>query len=184
MIRCFIAIDLPADLKEKLAEVQNLLKKTGANVKWVNSENIHLTIKFLGEIPGAKVREVRESLKELTFDKISVSVKNLGVFPNMRRLRVIWAGVDEGVEELKEFSSLVENQLHKIGFEREKRGFKPHLTIDRVRRPENLGKLKEALESVKEFEAGSFVADKFIFMQSELKPSGAVYTPIEVYKMG
>jgi len=183
MIRCFIAIDLSAELKEMISQAQDLLKKSGANVKWVKPSNIHLTLKFLGEIPEKKVEEVKEVLGTLSFEKTEVSVKSLGAFPNMKRPRVIWAGVEKGAEELKKISTVLEERLYTIGFKREKRSFKPHLTIGRVRKPGKIKELMDAVDFLKEFDAGVFIADEIIFMQSELKPGGAVYTPMAKYNM-
>jgi len=183
MIRCFIAIELPVRLKEEIAGIQSKLKKTGANVSWVKPGNIHLTMKFLGEIPEEKVLEVRELLKDIEVEKVEISAKNVGAFPHLRRPRVIWIGIDKGLESLKIFSRELEEKLSAAGFEKEKRGFKPHLTIGRVRRQKNIPELVKVVNGVESFEAEPFTAEEFILMKSDLQPAGAIYTPLAKYMM-
>ncbi|RKY88617.1 RNA 2',3'-cyclic phosphodiesterase [candidate division KSB1 bacterium] len=183
MIRCFIAIDLPGSLKKKIGEIQAKLKGSGADVKWVKPDNIHLTLKFLGEITPEKVEEVKASLDGISVKKMEISARNVGAFPSLKRPRVIWVGIEKGLEKLKDFSNIIEKEMQKIGFEKEKRSFKPHLTIGRVKSQRNIGNLVKEIGLIEEFETEPFIPEEFILMRSDLKPSGAEYTPIKKYRL-
>ena len=134
-MRTFIAIELSSEIKESLAQAQSHLKYAGADVKWVTPENIHLTLKFLGEIPEEKCENVKAALDEIakTTASFELSIKDIGAFPNIEFPRVIWIGLDKGAKESTELAAKVDEALSKLGFAKETRPFAAHLTIGRIR---------------------------------------------------
>ena len=158
--------------------VQEALASTGANLKPVERENIHLTLKFLGEIPPHKVDEVAELVKEISFEPFEFKVEEVGVFPNHRRPATIWAGISEGVSEVTRVFEELDIKLGKHGFERERRKFHPHLTIARVRSGKNRDQLVEELMRLETKEFGEITADRVVFKKSVLTPSGPIYTTL------
>ena len=158
--------------------MQEALASTGANLKPVERENIHLTLKFLGEIPQHKVDEVADVVKEISFEPFDFKVKEVGVFPNHRRPATIWAGISEGVLEVTKVFEDLDIKLSKHGFERERRKFHPHLTIGRVRSGKNKDQLVEELMRLETKEFGVIIADRVVLKKSVLTPSGPVYTTL------
>ncbi|MEM4723580.1 MAG: RNA 2',3'-cyclic phosphodiesterase [Candidatus Hadarchaeum sp.] len=113
MPRAFIAIDIDEPLRQKLAEVQNQLRETGGDFKMVEPQNIHVTLKFLGEIPDKKVEDIAEAIKKAVagIKKFNMEIKKIGVFPNLNYVRVIWAGVEKGGEEIIALQKKIEKEL-------------------------------------------------------------------------
>ncbi|MCX5680153.1 MAG: RNA 2',3'-cyclic phosphodiesterase, partial [Candidatus Omnitrophica bacterium] len=136
-MRAFIAIELSEEIKTVLHQVQSHLKYSGADVKWVEKENIHLTLKFLGEISEDKLKRIEEILDEIgkLFKPFELTLKDVGAFPKIESPRVIWAGLDKGAKESTEIVRRLDKELSDIGFEPETRPFAAHLTIGRVRSP-------------------------------------------------
>jgi 2'-5' RNA ligase len=180
-VRTFIAIKLTPEIISKISGMQEELKRTGAQVKWVKPENIHLTLKFLGHITSEELEKVkiatRETLKP--FKSFGISISGLGAFPKIEYPRVIWVGVDEGKEELKRMTSNLEERLAQIGFAKEKREFSPHLTIGRVKSSKRKERLIEAFTKFTAAHLGSMKVDKIAIIKSELKLQGPVYTSLE-----
>ena len=179
MVRCFVAIECDnPDVIKGIRGVQDALASTGANLKPVESENIHLTLKFLGEIPQYKVDEVADVVKEISFEPFEFKVKDVGVFPNLRRPATIWAGISEGVSEVTKVFDELDGMLSKLGFERERRRFHPHLTICRVRSGKNRDQLVEELLRLESQEFGVINVDRVVLKKSVLTPSGPIYTSL------
>ena len=125
-IRCFVAVECGGDeLAAKFTEVRRMLEATRADVKFVEPENVHLTLKFLGEIEPSLVEQISQVVKEASFQPFSARLEGVGVFPNLRRPRVVWAGISDGVSQLAEVWKDVDTKLSGLGFERERRGFSP-----------------------------------------------------------
>jgi len=135
MIRSFIAIDIPEDTREKITAVQELLKRSRAGVRWVRPTSIHLTLKFLGNIHPTQVDEIAAAAAQVVVDEppISLCPADLGCFPSHRKPRVIWVGLRGEVERLVNIQAGLERALEPLGFAQEGRGFRPHLTIGRVK---------------------------------------------------
>ena len=147
-MRCFISVDIEEHrLLEAILGSQRLLEITGANLKCVGRENIHITIRFLGEVGDIKVGEIKRIISGITFEPFYIEHRGLGVFPRPSRPRVIWVGISEGVKELSRIYQLLEPELLEIGFKPEVRGFSPHLTIARVRSGRNRDRLVEVVMS-------------------------------------
>jgi 2'-5' RNA ligase len=176
-IRTFIAFELPENIANAISEVQEQLKKSGLKMRWVKPENIHLTIKFLGNIPTSAIEKVDRAITQSAqrVEPLLLCVKGLGVFPNMRRPRILWAGISGKIDSLLKLHNGIEDNLEPIGFPRENRPFKGHLTLGRAKSKIDPHRLSGAMEAFRDFESEPFVADRLILFQSELKPNGAVY---------
>lgn len=184
-IRTFIAIELNEETHSELSSLLSALKESDADVKWVAPEAIHLTLKFLGYIDEAKVKEVQEILSEVVknFKPFALSLKEIGAFPKLDYPRVIWAGVDEGKDEAELIAKELEDKLEKIGIPREDRELHPHLTLGRVKSQKNKDKLKSIIETTK-FESSSKVnVDHLTLFKSQLTAKGPIYTPLFIAKM-
>lgn len=179
-MRTFIAVELTEELKKKIEEVQFSLKKIKTNIAWVKPGNVHATLKFLGEVPEDKIENVYEGAnKALEGMKcFKLGLKDLGCFPNLRRPRVIWIGVEKGKEELALMQKKLEQEMERIGFPREEREFSPHLTIGRVKSPKNIEQLTELIRDTN-FQTEEIEIKEVVVMKSQLHPAGAIYTPLK-----
>jgi 2'-5' RNA ligase len=178
-MRAFIAIDLPESIRAALRQKQALLRSVSPEARWTQPEGIHLTLKFLGEISDRQVREVCESLKELgRFEAFSIGLKGFGFFPDARRPRVFWVGV-EAPAGLGRLVEQVEEAMRSLGFAREERAFRPHLTLARFRVPQAQPALQMLLSQQSEHELGNFEVSEFFLFESKLSPQGAEYRKVE-----
>lgn len=180
MIRSFIAIDLPQETREKLVAIQELLRQSQAGVRWVKPGGIHLTLKFLGNILPAQVDKIAAAAAQVVVDEppITLCAAGLGGFPSQRKPRVIWVGLRGEVDRLANIQAGFEKALEPLGFAREGRGFRPHLTIGRVKDRHRLQSLIEAMSTLELPEFNSFDADEIILYKSDLRPTGAIYTKL------
>lgn len=181
MIRVFIAIKISDDIQEKLLGIQRKLEQSDAHISWVNPENIHLTIQFLGNIEEDQVpqivSELRESVKVVS--PFQLQVGYAGAFPNLRYPRVIWIGVtDDEEDSLKTLQEDISARLSKLGFAQEDGRFKPHLTLGRVRSQKNKSNLVRAIEAIVNIWVGEIPVDAVYLIKSELKSTGAEYTDL------
>jgi len=178
-MRAFIAIDLPESIRAALRRKQASFRSVCPDARWTQPEGIHLTLKFLGEISEAKVKEVSESLKSLSrFESFSIGLKGFGFFPDARRPRVFWTGVDAPAS-LSRIAEQVEEAMQRIGFAREERVFRPHLTLARFKVPQPQPALQALLTQQGEEELGNFEASEFFLFESRLSPQGAEYRKVE-----
>jgi 2'-5' RNA ligase len=179
-MRTFIAIELPREIKDLLAKVQEELNSSQADVKWVQPQNIHLTLKFLGEIEEKKIDKINKIIEDIAGEKkyFPIRISNLGAFPKINFPRVIWVGIDKGDEEVKEIAKKLEEGLAKIGIQREDKPFSSHITIGRTRSALNREKLIQRLNDLAnklQEENLEFVVKKITFFKSTLTPKGPVY---------
>lgn len=176
-IRSFIAIEIPARIQAEIGELQNRLKRSGGDVKWVEPRNIHLTLRFLGHVPPEKIEEMKKALPESLAgtNPYDLKLSGLGAFPNQRRPRVVWIGLEKGTEESRQIQERVESCVERLGFAREERAFTPHITIGRVRSQKNLDRLAMVL-SQEVFSAENFPVSQIVLMRSDLKPTGPMYS--------
>ena len=183
-MRTFIGIELPEKIIYTIRKVQEEIKSYGLKIRWVRPENIHLTLKFLGDIKEADTKNVSRAISESVtgYAPISLMVKGIGVFPGIIRPRVIWLGVANQIDVLTTFQKTLDEKLKAIGFPREKRPFKGHLTLGRIKSKIDPKTLHDVLKKFTQFESDHFFADRIILYKSDLKPGGAVYTKlIETY---
>lgn len=178
-MRTFIALDLSQDIKAELSRLEDGLKKADADIKWVKPENIHITLKFLGEVDEAKLAGIKQILDGISaqFKPFEITLFKLGAFPSLNYARVVWVGIDKSCAEVEKIASQVEEELEKIGFPKEERPFSAHLTLGRVKSAKNKDKLKEMLASL-EARPKSSLIDKIVLYKSTLTPSGPIYTAI------
>ena len=182
-IRTFICIEVPETIKNRIERLQHELRKTQAQVSWTRAANIHLTIKFLGDIEAGQVNAVRVAVERATtgINGFEIEVNGAGCFPSIKNPRVLWVGLDQIPDELRKLQRNVEDELAREGFEREPKKFSPHLTIARIRSPHSAQSLAEKLIATG-FEPETFRASEVIVMRSDLKPSGPIYTPQAIIK--
>ncbi|MCK9573291.1 MAG: RNA 2',3'-cyclic phosphodiesterase [Candidatus Omnitrophica bacterium] len=172
-MRLFIAIDIPENLKEKLRVVSAKLKKCDLDAKWVNSENIHMTLKFLGETQEEQIEKIKNIAASIAcqFSKLELNTGGFGFFPNENSPRIFFISTDKE-EILKNISLKLEDKLEGLGFPKEGR-FKPHLTIARFRTKKNIARLKDEIKNISI--EGKFMASELILFKSMLTPAGPVY---------
>ncbi|OGW49720.1 MAG: 2'-5' RNA ligase [Nitrospirae bacterium RBG_19FT_COMBO_42_15] len=179
-MRSFISIDIPDELKKEVKALQELFRKCDADVRWTRPEAMHLTLKFLGNVEEKQVEEIKTILKEIALQTplINIKLNGAGVFPNQKAPRVLWVGIIEKDGILDNLQKRMDAELLKIGFEKEKRDFKPHLTLGRIRSQKGKERLVKLLEDAKDKEFGVFTATDIKLMKSELRPEGSVYTEL------
>jgi 2'-5' RNA ligase len=172
--RLFVAIDLPEPIRDELAQMQERFKRFVRDAKWVKPTGIHLTLKFLGYVDPEKIPEIEKSLAELSkhLSPVLVRVQGCGFFPNARRPSVVWAGVYS--ETLLPLQQEMENAMERLGFEKENRAFRPHLTLARLKNTRGpLPSLAEESEKWKNKDLGHFTAESFVLFESILRRDGA-----------
>jgi len=178
-IRSFISFDIEEpQVIRNISTVQGMLVETGAHLKLVKPENIHVTVRFLGSISPLQVEEIYNEMKNIDFSPFEIEIRGVGVFPSLKRINVIWAGIKRGAEELKAIFEQLEPRLQRIGLKKEKRGFSPHLTIARVRTGHNRAKLIRCLKDVENYDFGIVKARCLRLKRSILKPHGPVYSTL------
>jgi 2'-5' RNA ligase len=178
--RAFIAINLPETVRRFLNEAQEALKSYGQSIKWVRPQNIHLTLKFLGDIDPAQTAKVIGAMTLAAKDcsGVSLTAKGIGVFPDLTRPRVIWAGVLGQLEILEILQRTLDDHLADLGFPKDRRSFSAHLTLGRVKGKIVSAQMKTAIDALEGFESEPFEVDRIILFKSELRPTGAVYAQV------
>jgi len=170
-IRSFVAVELPAEIRSQVAEIQRHVSVPG--LRMVKPDLVHITMKFLGDVPPSKVEEVRLALAAIRFPAFQARVTGVGAFPG-RSVRVLWLGAEGPFDEL---AAEVESALHPLGFEREKRRFSAHATLARVSYPsrEITEALRPWMERFARLDLGEFSVDQFFLKKSTLTPGGPIY---------
>ena len=183
-IRSFIAIELPDELKLELTQLEAQLKLDKQPwVKWVNPDSIHLTLKFLGNIAADKTREITRAMEEATqgISPFHLKIKELGVFPNLKRVQVAWVGISGEVEKLSQLQKGIESSLTPLGFAPESRPFTPHLTLARLRNQASLDERQrfgQVIANTRFESTCNIKADAISLMRSQLTREGAIYSRI------
>jgi 2'-5' RNA ligase len=180
-VRLFIAINVDPSLRPPLTEIQARLKATAVPVSWVKPENLHFTLKFLGEVAEARLPAIREAFRRCLagIGPFAVSLAGLGLFPPQGTPRVVWVGVEQGAEEMRALRSRIDDSLLPLGFPPEPRPFQAHLTIGRVKDVGRPDRLLENLRRTEVGQVGRMQVRRVDLMQSQLHPAGAIYTPVE-----
>ncbi len=184
-IRTFVAANLDPGLRERLARLQERLKETRADVAWVRPENLHLTLKFLGEVEETALGAVADAIRPVAagHGPFRLAFAGLGAFPQPRTARVVWIGVGDGSEGLAELHARLQATLEPLGFQREGRPFTSHLTLGRVRGPGRREQLAMAVMSMPAEPLGEMVLDRIDLMRSELRPEGARYSVLHTFAL-
>ncbi|MBI5582597.1 MAG: RNA 2',3'-cyclic phosphodiesterase [Deltaproteobacteria bacterium] len=185
MIRSFLAVDLPPAVKERLAGIIALLQPGSSGIKWVNPDQVHLTLKFFGSIPQETVDRIAGAVSETMrlgrpFD---LNLRGVGGFPNIRRPRVIWAGLGGNLAELQNLWLRLEEAFFGIGIPRETRPFHPHLTLGRNKTGAPNEKLFLSLSHWNEPEVEPFVVRDLHLFKSDLRPGGPIYSVIQSFPL-
>ena len=180
-IRAFIAFELPGSVIAMLANLQHKMRSSGIRAKWVRPENIHLTLKFLGSIQVADidivVRCMSESIQGLA--PMTLTAKGVGVFPGIKRPRVIWVGLAGQIQLLLEMQGKLEDSLAAIGFPKENRAFRGHLTLGRVKEPVNPSTISQIIQEYEGLHSDEFRVNAIDLFKSTLHPTGSVYTKLQ-----
>lgn len=184
-LRCFIAIELPDEIKKNIDTYVEQLKAAKADVKWVPAKNLHLTLKFLGSTPEELLTEINRKLSSTAklHDRFTCRISGAGVFPNIKQPRVIWLGIKDA-EEMIKLQKDADESMAELGFKKEDREFNPHLTIGRARSPKNKDMLIKELATLKEVDFGKIEVQNITLMKSELKPGGAEYFRLNEIPIG
>jgi 2'-5' RNA ligase len=191
VLRTFIALELDEELKAALSDVQDQLKRqlSPGSVRWVRTDGIHLTLKFLGDTPADQVDAIAAALAGAAAGvaPFVVQAEDLGCFPNLRRPRVVWVGLSEPTGALQALRDEVEARVAPLGYPTERRPFSPHLTLGRVHRRASTSEVRQVGEVVRSTQlgrVGQLPATHVHLIKSDLRPTGAVYTPLAQIPLG
>jgi 2'-5' RNA ligase len=175
-IRCFISIDVEdPKILSGVRAVQSSLRSVGADLRIVGGENVHVTLKFLGNVQPEVLSKVKSVLSGLSFSPFTLELKGAGAFPNLNRISIVWVGIGTGAAEVEAVYDQVEEGMSGLGFARENRRFSPHITIARVHTGRKREELARLLAELTENSFGSFTAEKVRLKQSILRSGGAQY---------
>jgi 2'-5' RNA ligase len=180
-MRLFVALEIPSTVRENLAALLKSLRAVSPQTRWVRPENLHVTLKFIGEVPSTKLAALRTGLRQVHSDQpVTLDFQGLGFFPNEKRPRVFWVGIGAS-PNLKTLAADIEKAAETLGIPREQRPFSPHLTVARFEPPRLAENLRAAIQENAGRDFGSLGASQFHLIESKLKPSGAEYTTVESF---
>jgi len=182
-VRCFLAIPVGPEPSALLARAQERLRRTGADVKWVERENLHLTLKFLGEVEESRLDAVRGSARDIAAGTPAMAMRyrGIGCFPHERAPRVVWVGTAFAPDAIGTLAARLETELAARGFPTENRPFRGHVTLGRVRSPRGAKDLARELGGLRDGDFGGQAADGFVLFRSDLGPSGPKYSVLETF---
>lgn len=180
--RLFIALDVSEDVQDEIIRMRDEIYGASEKVRWEAKNKLHLTLKFLGDVKVSKTNEITESLKNIssTHSDFKLSLSRFGLFYRNENPSILWVGLNDS-DELLSLVNKIENKFEQIGFQKEKRRFKSHITLLRLKGYEDLNKINKFKDY--KIDSNSFMANKITLMKSELTPKGSIYTPIESFKM-
>jgi len=180
-MRCFIAVPLDNELRKNVKEVQKKFKIVENLLKFVKSENLHITVKFLGNVNKTQIERIKQNVRVALKNRgpFQIEIRGIGVFPSTNYVRVIWLGVENGREELIKIMKSIDEKLEILGFKKEKE-YIPHLTLARVKnvRINEKEKLKKLIEELKNVRIGVMKVSSLVLYKSELLPSGPIYSEL------
>jgi 2'-5' RNA ligase len=180
-VRLFVAIEIPEDIRRTLAALLHEFRSISPRLKWVRPENMHLTLAFLGETEPAKFSEVQTALSTIRSPQpVSLEFRGLGFFPNAKRPRVFWVGI-EASSNLAPIAREIDRSLHELGFLLNDRPFAPHLTLARLNQPYLPADLQTIVTESTSRSFGSFSAQQFHLIESKLKLIGPEYTTLQSF---
>lgn len=184
VMRVFIAITLSEQIRSGLCNTTAAVRKIDSGIKWVRPENIHLTLKFLGDVKENSVDDIIDAMNHAADNqaKFELSIGGAGAFPNLKRPKVMWVGINKGKSQMIDLASQVDFHLSQLGFEKEKRQFSPHITLGRVKYLKNIDQVTNQFSDLfKHNEA--MIVENIQLIQSVLNPSGAEYTPLHITQL-
>lgn len=178
-MRLFVALEIPTAVRDDLAALLKKLRELSSQPRWVRPENLHVTLKFIGEVAPEKLEAIRSALASVRSDSpVTLEFRGLGFFPNEKRPRVFWAGMNAS-PNLEMLAADIDSVTERLGIPREERSFSPHLTLARFQPPGLPEKLRPAIQDNLEHEFGSLQTSEFHLIESKLRPAGAEYTTLE-----
>jgi RNA 2',3'-cyclic 3'-phosphodiesterase len=178
-MRLFVALEIPSTARENLAALLKSLGRVSPQTRWARPENLHVTLKFIGEVPQTRLAAIRGALASVRSGQpVTLDFRGLGFFPNEKHPRVFWAGI-EASPNLKMLAADIEKAAERLGLPREQRPFSPHLTLARFAPPGLPEKLRSAIQENAGREFGALRTSQFHLIESKLKSSGAEYTTLE-----
>lgn len=186
-VRTFLAVELPAEIRQTIADIQNNLKRSCPfDIRWLKPESIHLTLKFFGNVSREDIIALSRVVAQhsAVLAPRQLAVKKLGVFPSLQRPRVLWIGLSGDTAPLVTLHKKLERGWADCGFAKEDRPFRPHLTIGRIKSSCLDGDPVKFMAQADDFSAGSFRADGLVLFQSDLTPQGAVYAELARFPFG
>lgn len=185
-VRTFIAVLLTADLKKTIGQIQQKFIEAAPEVKWVAEENFHVTLKFLGDVDEDRLGEIYAALEQAVSaeEAFSMQVGGAGCFPNTRNPRVVWIGLQSGVEPLSRIAAKIESELEPLGFPKEGRKFSAHITIGRARPDRPARGLASAIQEAEIGELGEIAVDSVAVMKSDLRREGPIYSVLKQIQLG
>ncbi len=186
-VRAFVAVETPPEIRQAVSRLVKKLEKAGAVVNWVEAENLHLTLKFLGDIDMTDIAEIYMRLKRdlADFSPFEVSVNRVGAFPDLDRARTLWVGVDDVEDSLGQVFDQLETSLASLRFRKEARRFSPHLTIGRVKDSHvAMDELRALMNEHLEFAGGAMDVEELVLFSSQLERTGPVYEPLARIPLG
>jgi 2'-5' RNA ligase len=183
-LRLFIAAKIPKPIQDELGEFVDQFLQFPGKVKWVEPNNMHLTLKFLGETDPRILEPLKDSLTKSStnFGKIDLALSGCGAFPNLRKPRVFWVGIIDDKKRLRPLADQVDSVVAEFGFEREQRPFSPHLTLGRVKDEGRLDLLTDTFGKAS-FSPQAFTVESIYLIESHLKPTGPVYKELAEFKL-
>jgi 2'-5' RNA ligase len=180
-VRLFVALEIPSPVRENLAALVRELRTLAPQAKWVRAENLHVTLKFIGEVPDTKLEAIRKTLSGVHSERpVTLDFRGLGFFPNERHPRVFWTGI-EASANLKALAAGLESAAEKFEIPREKRPFSPHLTLARFESPKLTDPFRTAIAEKVTRDFGSSRTNQFHLIESKLKTAGAEYTTLQSF---
>ena len=180
-MRLFVALEIPSAVRDNLGALLEEFRAVSPQTRWVRTENLHVTLKFIGEVPEAKLAAIRGALAGVRCAQpVTLDFRGLGFFPNEKHPRVFWAGI-EASPNLKTLAADIDRATEKAGIAPEKRPFSPHLTLARFEPPRLTKQLRAAIQEHAGRDFGSLRTSEFHLIESKLKPPGAEYTTLESF---
>ena len=182
-VRAFLAIDLDDDLKPKINKIIKEFKQIDTRIKYVELTNLHLTLKFFGDIDTNGLKLLKEKIANVVSEAepFDIKIKSCGAFPNNNHIKVIWVGIEDD-SILKDLHDKLDVEFNKLGFDLDKK-FSTHLTIGRMKSAKNKSQVKSTIEKFEDVEIGEMKVDRISLKKSTLTPSGPIYEDIEVFEL-
>src|SRR5581483_1284842 len=182
-IRTFIAVEMSPSVIARAGDLIDKLRVAAAEINWVRPQQMHLTLKFLGDVPDTDTPDICRVVEQLAadFETFEITCRGAGAFPSLRDPKILWIGIEDGAEELQRLQAEIENALkQELGYGKEQRGFHPHLTIGRVKRelPGGRGELTQLLEKHARFDADLAIIDEVVTFASFLSRKGPAHNAL------
>ncbi len=176
--RTFIAVELPSDIRHSILGLRDQLRGQTRGLRWVNEDNLHLTIRFLGNVEESKIARIEKALRPKLeiFPSFHLSFAAFGAFPNLNHCKVLWIGIQEGASSCKQLREIIDQDLVSLGFPLEGRDFSPHLTLARARENEHI-RLKDD-ELLNTSSLGGFRVNRITLFKSDLQPTGPIHSSL------